>query len=232
MSMPAPTHSSRLFFILGTLVVALIIQACLTQGVLAAQLNISENPKALCSEGTEDPPLELLWDKLPKSDSLTTLAGNTLPMTLKNRSQHTLFVSIAVVGALDAARQQLDLGTVALAPFTDVPIAFDMSQFSFNIAYLNYSARIVARATARFTPNGDTQYIAYTPHAFLHMQGRNVLAYRARPMIERFGSGDFANRALPERQWADKRGIKLMGIGPAARGLKLTEDDGGPQKGR
>ncbi len=186
----------------------------------------------ICQEGTEDPPLELRWKKLPRPNSLTTLPTSQLPLQLRNKTKQTLIVTISVAGALDAIREGVDLGTVIAPPLSNMNVAFDLSQFNFNIANLQYSGRLVARATARIKRKGPVDHLAYTPHAFVHMEKGKIHAYRVKKMLKKFGAGDFGNRAVSMRQWAKKRGIKLAGIGHVARSLQLSDNDGGPREER
>ncbi len=205
---------------IAVIAVAVIMTACSSTG----------KSFSICQEGTEDPPLELHWKELPETDSLTVLATSQLPLILRNKTTQTLFVTISVAGALDAIRDGVSLGAVIIPPLTEINVAFDLSQFNFNIVNLKFSGRIVARATARKTPEGPVEHLAYTPHAFVHMEEDKIHAYRVKPMLEKFGAGDFGNRVEGFRQWAKKRGIKLVGIGHFARNLQFSDNDGGPME--
>lgn len=190
------------------------------------------NAFAICQEGTEDPPLELRWKKLPKPDSLVTLPTSQLPLLLRNKTKQTLVVTIQVAGALDAMREGIQLETIMAAPLSDTNVAFDLSQFNANIGNLQFSGRLVARAAARIKRKGPVEYLAYSPHAFVHLEQGKIHAYRIKPLQENYGFGDFGNRATKLRQWAQNRGIKLAGIGHVARNLQLNDNDGGPKEER
>ncbi|MCB1922944.1 MAG: hypothetical protein KDJ27_04225 [Gammaproteobacteria bacterium] len=229
---PRTVHP-KMLSLLGLLVaVAVVVPLLVAPAARAAPTAFATEPLAICVEGTEDAPLELRWKPLPKPDSLTTLAGGQLPLTLHNHTAHTLFVTVAVAGALDALREEVALGVVGIAPFTSTNVAFDLSAFSADVGKLAYAGRLVARALARRTPQGAVEYVAYTPHAYVHPQWRRIVAYRTPSLLKHFGAGDFAGRKRKAREWADKRGITLLGIGPAARGLQLSENDGGPREDR
>jgi len=211
-------------------ILASLYVAVITAVVLLAGFPSFAKSASICEEGTEDPPLELRWKALPKPDSLTQLPTYELPLILRNKTQQTLFIKVAVAGALDAMREGVDLGTFIAPPLSDVNVDFDLSQFNFNIANLDFSGRLVARATARVTPSGPVEHLAYTPHAFVHTEGGRIHAYRVNSLLKKFGAGDFGDRAVNARHWAKERGVKLVGIGYVARELNVTDDDGGPRE--
>lgn len=187
-----------------------------------------ENPFALCEEGTEPPPLVLSWDPLPDDDTLAMLPlGAMIPLTVYSELPVTMLVDVEVAAALDKVRRTVSLGTTPLPPFGSATLFLDPAAFGVDLAGLDFSGRLVARATARQTPGGPVERMAYTPHGYLHLDGGEIFFYGRLRMLNQFHAGDYGEIATPEREWARLRGIRLVGVGHAGR-LSLTEDDGGP----
>ena len=204
--------------------------SAITVATLLAACSTSDNSVSICQEGTEDPPLELRWKELPQADSQTTLTSSQLPLLLRNKTDRTLFVTVSIAGALDAIREGVDLGMVNIPPSSEINVAFDLSEFNFDLSNLQFSGRLVARAKAFIKPEGPVEYLAYTPHAFVHMDADKIYAYRIEPMLNEFNAGDFGSKVVDMREWAKSRGIKVAGIGYVGRNLQLSDDDGGPRE--
>jgi len=185
--------------------------------------------RILCNEGTEEPLLVVTWNMLPNPDSLTAAPlDGMLPLTVTSKMPTTVFVDVEVAVALDEARRSLSLGTVPVQPFSSRTVLLDPADFSTDLTGLDFSGRLVARAKARLEPGGAVERMAYTPHSFLHVDDGKLQFYRETRMLQEFNAGDYKRSVAVPRQWALKRGIRLVGIGHAGR-LALSEDDGGPR---
>ncbi len=187
-----------------------------------------EHPAALCEEGTERPLLVVSWDQLPVPSSLATIpVGTLLPLTVTSELPTTVFVEVEVAAALDIVRRTVSLGTVPVPPFGSTTVELNTADFNVDLAGLDFSGRLVARATARLQ-DGVVEHMAYTPHSFVHVKNGNLKFYRKRRMLSDFYAGDFDKRVTHARDWAKERGITLVGVGHAGR-LTLDEYDGGPR---
>ncbi len=214
-------------------ILKLAIRAAPALGLLflAAHASGAESIGPICNEGTETPPLVLRWAELPNAGSVATLAAPVVHLIVTNNTARSFSVRVLVAGALDEVRETLDAGEITVKAHGTMTLPVNLAGFAHGLGSLRFSGRLVAKGFARLQRAGPVTDVAYSPHAFVHPEGTRLKAYRTDALVQSYGAGDFAGRAVPLRRWAAARGLRLAGVGSLGRGLALSDDDGGPQEG-
>ena len=181
-----------------------------------------------CLEGTEGPALELVWQGLPDEDSHFRQPGWGLTLTLVNHTGRELLVELSAAAVLDDQRESMTVGNVVIGAGSVISLPVNVGALGVNPSTLDYSARLVAKAIARVDDGMPVAYLAYSPHAFYHVENGRLHVYRRSALIDTYGSGDYGDRALVIRQWAADRGLRPLSVGRYNSDLPLTDDDGGP----
>jgi hypothetical protein len=209
------------------------VAAVLVAVLFAGCVHHHERPNRLgfhgCIEGTEPPPLELVWHQLPNAGSTVELAGSAATLTVRNNTEVDLDVVVSVGGALDDLRRSFELPALTVAAGSEVDTEVDLAKFETDLAAFELSARVVAKGSVR--SGGEVLDLVYSPHVYFHVADEKVLVYRRGALVERFKAGDPGGRAGRLRKWAARRGLRIAGVGRLGSGLELTDDDGGPQEG-
>ncbi len=172
--------------------------------------------------------VELQWIDLPETTSEIVLAGTNTDLRLRNNTSDPLFFTVQVGGALDDHRETLELGEFLVAANSEILLTVDLASFNHDIFQLEFSARLVAKASGRLNSGGLLEKVAYSASAFFHTAQGQISLYSDEVYFDTYDSGDFKGQATAARLAAENMGLKILGIGKLGAGLDLTDDDGGP----
>lgn len=207
-----------------------LVTACLVVGLAIVSPLVAQPSSAApfpCSEGSHPAELDLVWRQLPDETSQVRPSGSTLDLRVGNDGDQVLFVELSVAAVLDDLRETQTLGTVVVPAHGSLSVPVDLASFSLLPHQLDFSGRLSAKGVARADQGAPVAVVAYSPAIYFHEEELQLHAYREQPMRDDYQAGDFANRAVKLRAWADARGLRVTGIGYYSD-LPLTDDDGGP----